>query len=443
MDKTRRKLQIRTKYSSNILISMLLISIHLILFLANEKGSMNILIAFFVVITDVIMVYKCRNNWFSLVIAGVIAYYNYSICIAEYIFVFRNTYYTHYYGTEYANKGLIILAAFNLMLFVIMLRISEYSGKRRTDCSILEDNRNNKVIVIILSVVLVLIWFFGFKRPEHVGERGTPSTYFEYSIILIILGYYYCGTGKLRMKTLTLISFAYVILNFLYGGRATGVQILLCLALCIWANRISNKMLFVGALIIFFLMTLIGIMRASWTLDSESVSNVYSRLLDNKFTNDTAYSAYHTSLTFINYLEMVDWRGRVLLFFRFLLSVFVGGSVPSSNLSIITRQFFVHSYGGVLPFYMYFYLGYSGLVIIAIYMFIILKKVIKSSNSHNGLGRCIGIYITSTSLRWYVYSPFQITRGVMLMVICFYILSLIDSLFKKMQYHEESKVSQE
>ena len=260
----------------------------------------------------------------------------------------------------------------------------------------------------------------------------------EYSIILIILGYYYCGSSKLCINSITSVSIAYVLLNFLYGGRATGIQIMLCLVLCIWANRINNKVLFMGALAVFFFMTLLGMMRANWSMDSAALSKVYSRLLDDKFTNDTSYSAYHTSLTFLNYLEVVDWRGRFALFLRFLLSIFVGGSMPNSNLSVITREFYVHSYGGVLPFYMYFYLGYVGLLLVSIYLFGVMKKAIKSSNIHNGLGRCVGIYIASTSLRWYIYSPFQITRGVMLMVIFFYLLRLTDSIFRRKKYYDDN-----
>lgn len=443
MNKSSLKLQIKTKNPSNVLIGFLLISLHSILFLANEQGSLDILVALLVVVTDAIMVYKCRNNWFTLVISGVIAYYNYSICIAEYIFVFRNTYYTHYAGTKYATTGLFVLASFNLLLFIVMLRVSEYSEKHRMSCSVLEDNRNNKAIVYILIVVLILIWIFGYKRPSNVGERGTPSTYFEYSIILIILGFYYSGNDNLRIKAFTLISFAYVLLNFLYGGRATGAQVLLCLVLCVWANRISNKVLFVGGLALFFVMTMIGVMRASWTLNSESIKSVYTGIMDNKFTSNTAYSSYHTSLTFINYLELIDWRERMRLFGLFMLSLLVGGAVPRSNLPLITQQYFVHSYGGVFPFYMYFYLGYSGLLVIALYLFFVLKVTVKSSNRHNGLGRCVGVYIASTSLRWYVYSPSQITRGAMIMVICFYVLKFVDSIFERRHYHEYNSSSRE
>lgn len=434
----RKKYRIESKKASNILIGIFLLGIYSILFIANEQGSMNIPIAVLIILTDVIMIYKCRNNWFALVITGVISYYNYSICMAEYLFVSENTtYYTYYSGSVYSNKGIVILAIFNLLLFFAMLRISENFGNKRTNCSILENNKSNSFIVILLCIALVLIWFFGFKRPDNIGERGTPNPYFEYSIILIILGYYYSGNDRIRINALNIISFSYVLLNFLYGGRATGIQIVLCLVLCIWANHINNRILFIGGIALFFFMTLIGMMRANWVLDSESFSNVYNRLMDTKFTNDTSFSAYHTSLTFINYLDMVDWHERIVLFGSFLMSIFAGGSVYGSNLSMITRQFFYHNYGGVLPFYFFFYLGYAGLAVIAVYMFIVLRNTIRNGSEHNGLGRCIGIYVASTSLRWYIFSPFQLTRGVMLMIVAFYLLKFLDSLFERKKFRKE------
>ncbi|MBR1764101.1 MAG: hypothetical protein IJ746_01770 [Ruminococcus sp.] len=424
------------------LFDALLVCISIIITLLNSEGKFDIISAVLVIIFSGITAYRGRKNWYTLMMSVIILYYNYSICVAEYISVKKNTIFTSYAGSHIANEGIKILLIFNILFFIVINTVSKRSGFMRSNCTIIYDNGNNNLIVLGLFILLVLIWIFGFGRPEHVGDRGSPSTYFEYAIILIIMGFYYSGSSKSKHLLFTGVSFAYALLNFLYGGRATGVQVLLCLLLCAYIDKIDNKWLLIGGFLTFFAMSIIGSFRGSWSINTETVSSTWQSIINSKFTNDTAFSAYHTSMTFIDYLSLCSWSDRFYYFSRYLLYLPFGGSIYDSNLSQITRKYYTHYYGGVLPYYFYFYLGCIGIFLLAVYLYFLISSIIQGSNSNKPFWRCAGIYVTSTTFRWYIYSPSQITRGLLIFIVVFYGLHYFDKVSKNKQMHVKGEINE-
>ena len=399
-----------------------------ILLAFNNRGSMNKWLCLLLLICNALSAYRLRNNWYLLVISLVILLYDYSICSAEYIHVIHGTIFTSYAGTDISNKGLIILLAFSFLFLIISILLSHQDSTHEYKTySILIDNRDNAIIVIGLVVVLILIWEFGFTRPTKIGERGSPSTYYEYSLILFILGFYYSGKRKLLHYLLIIIGVAYALLNFVYGGRATGIQMLLCLLFCTYFDRIPKRHLIIGGFVLFFLMFAIGTFRANTQISTATLITTWSEMYNKRFVVDTAYSAYHTSLTMIDFLNYCSWRDRLYYWGRYLLYIPFGGRIIDSNLPIITRQYFVHYYGGVLPFYFYFYLGVFGIVLISFYI-MLLFIAIKKGVTNNGYWKGLAVYVTSTSLRWFIYSPAQITRGIMIYSILYAACFLFNTL---------------
>ena len=116
-----------------------------------------------------------------------------------------------------------------------------------------------------------------------------------------------------------------------------------------------------------------------------------------------------------------------------------GGKIPNSNLATFTHKYYLHYYGGVLPIFAHFYLGYLGVILLAMYLSILLNKFIlgKCERKFSGIRKCIGIYITSTVPRWYLYSPTSITRGILIFVVVYMACYLFDSNLAK---HGEKKI---
>ena len=240
------------------------------------------------------------------------------------------------------------------------------------------------------------------------------------------MAFYYSGSSKFWQGLFIVVSLLFALQNFMYGGRASGLQMIICLFLCLYVNKISNLFVVILVSIGAFIMMGIGMFRTSFSFSSNILSLVLSNIKQHYFILDTAYSSYYTSLTFLDLLNNVDISDRLYLFFKWVLSIFLGGSnVVDSNLSMYSREYYVHWFGGVLPFYSFFYLGYLGVFLLIIYIKFIFK-IISNNVRSKTMFKIIAIYLTATTFRWYLYSPSQLFRGLLLLLIVFFSFEQLD-----------------
>lgn len=415
---------------TKFLIDMALLFISFATILVNTDGTWNQFAAIVLIFVSILGIIRSRNNWYLLFIFFCIFYSNYSICIADYLFRI-NSYFTSFADELVATNGINILLNFCTLLVVFLPSLNKFSGLKKC---LLNNNRSNSLIATGIAIILVFIWFFAFTRPDVIGQRGTPSAIYEYSIILVIIGLYYSGKNQTIHCIYVMIAIAFAMQNFIFGGRITGVQLLACIFLCFYIDRVSIfKMLPIG-LTFFIIMSMIGHFRARLILHKDVFVSIMDSLFNGKFTLDTAYSAYFTSLTFLKVLNNMGWDERLSLFLKWVLSIFAGGRVADSNLAQYTQQFYFHYFGGVLPFFAYFYLGILGVFLLCLYLRFLFNLVVTCDESSNGLKRCIAIYISCTVLRWYLYSPSQIFRGVFLLCVVYYFAQLTDAFVKKRRF---------
>ena len=89
---------------------------------------------------------------------------------------------------------------------------------------------------------------------------------------------------------------------------------------------------------------------------------------------------------------------------------------------------------GVLPYYFYFYFGWIGVIIIAIYVSRFISMCDNLNNENNyGLKKCISVYFLISVPRWYLYSSSPLTRGVILLTIVFMINEMINKSSKNIE----------
>ena len=163
---------------------------------------------------------KYRNSWELLIIFVFMFYYNYSIVMAEFVLNI-NDFFTSYASSIEARCCL------NIILFYMVL-LCMFSPRKKD--SLFDKNKyyvtkcQNDVIVFFIIILLCLILIFSYSRPEA-NERGETSPLYEYSIIFFIIGYYY-ASNKYK-KVLSVLLFVFVLQNFVFGGRVTGVQLLI------------------------------------------------------------------------------------------------------------------------------------------------------------------------------------------------------------------------
>ena len=374
--------------------------------------------AVYLLFLNLYLLWITRKNIFTLIISSFLLWFNYSIFVANY-FIDLDTIFIQDAYTNEAMIGYKIILTFFTIVCIFVKRIENRTGKIQLQSTIKGNILLGRLFLLILTGILI----FGFDRPSAGGERGNPSTIYEYSIIIFIVGNYFFSWKREYKIGSTVLFLFYTLQNLLYGGRVTALQLLIVFFLFSVSQKekINWKKLIPIIIVMFIIFIGIGIFRANFVLSIDSFKAIFGSIFGEAFTLDTAYSAYYTSLTFIK-TEMLTNNGRRLeLFFKFCLSIFLGGSVSDSNLAVYTRQFFTHYYGGVLPFCGHFYLGYIGVVLLAILIIKYINSFSLLNNKSSGFLKCFAIYIVATTPRWYLYSPSSLLRGTLIFIIFFWL----------------------
>lgn len=104
------------------------------------------------------------------------------------------------------------------------------------------------------------------------------------------------------------------------------------------------------------------------------------------------------------------------------------------NLANLTLLYFYHCFGGVLPVFFQFYLGPIGVVVASVYVSFVIRFISKACEVINPPLRALltpafgisAIYVSASCFRWILYSPSQITRGLLLCLLCSLFLLWLD-----------------
>lgn len=405
-----------------LIVSFLFLTMWFLTFLDDYKYN-NLLAVFGAVLLlmiSVLSLIKARKKLSLLILFAMLLYFNYSIAYYFYLTDNRGDFFATFSHTSVSMIGLVCLLLFNLIVYLFLpSKIEE-----NKDVIYIKEKNNNPVLVLGTIVVCLFIWVFAYTRPTVEGQRGSISTIYEYSIILFILGFYYCGKQKFLRYCLIGVLLLIALQNLIYGGRVTALQLFIVLLLTNFP-KINKKILAIGVAVVFVWMIGVGAMRARFSFSgiSEALRNTFK----GGFALDTAYAAYHASMTFFKVEEITSFSQKIYLFGRWLLSIPLGGAfISDSNLSVYTVNYHKHYGGGLLPTYMYFYLGYIGVFLISLWVALYLRRTML--NKTGGLGKSLAIYFVCTAPRWYLYSPSQLFRGTLLFILIFALFKLIHNI---------------
>lgn len=422
---TKRSFFIKKSSLLLLLISGIGVLLCVLGFFLNYEMS-NIAAVYVLLMSFSIVVYV-HNNFLLTIMFSVICYCNYSAMVAEYLSVIRQTLFTTYAGTYIAAKGVYILLLFMTTIGIMLsfVNISKTDSISSKDLMCNEKNNTLYIIVAALELLLIYILIFAFGRPDQIGDRGSPTALYEYSILLFIICFYYGGNNKLCRRSTIAILILFVLQNFAFGGRITGLQLLIVAYVMVIEERLNLKKALPIIIVGFVLLSVIGIERGNLLSGSFDVTEVAKELGEKKFTLDTAYSSYHTSMTFLLAEENITIGTRLSIFVGFLKSIIFGKyDTVNSNVSSYTSQMYRHYGGGFLPFFFEFYLGIFGIYLISMYLMKFIKDIARTDRNSSGLKKCVGVYIVASSFRWYIYSPIQITRGILLLVVCYELINI-------------------
>lgn len=374
--------------------------------------------------------FSVRDNWYGVIMIGVIMVSVYSAwaeCYDCYLFGANQSISL----TSVGMKGIVILSEFSL---VIMLSVRKNPPKILDEDRITSRATFNPIIVYGILAVLWFIFVFGYKRPTVPGERGEISTLYEYSVILFIMGFVYSGRKWYTVIPLTATALAYCAQDLLFGGRRTSIAIMILLFLVLFSHKFVFVKMIPIAVAGFIVLSVVGIFRGGVAFNAEQLKATIGDLFSKKFAIDTMYSAFYTGTAFVSATsaELFGFFDRLEMFFKFIASVFVGGSaIPNSNLPLVIRKYIDHWYGGMFPMYGYFYLGTLGTVICGAAAGSLASASSKRFFS-TAFGRVLITWICTNIFAWLLYSPFPLLRGSMLMAIAYFGCLVGDIICKKL-----------
>lgn len=417
-------------------VKVLIIATTVILSIVVKESTQIKWALFYLLALNVYLVVINRKCIYALIIFLFLLWSNYSIYFANYIYGVENLF-TGWAYSEVAVSGYKVVLIFTTVLCILVRNGSAIQNDERQKSGNpkLLDNCQQGYIIFgyCYLILLTLLLIFGFKRPSESGERSDPSTFYEYSTIVFIVGFYFFGWNRVYKFCSLFLLVLFALQNLLYGGRVTALQLFLLLFIVVYdGKKVPWGKLLPVLVIALAVFTLVGTMRANLEFTIKNLARSFLKSLNDGYVLDTAYSSYYTSLTFVKVESFVDVKQRLYMFYLFMLSMFLGGSiVKGSNLALFTRQFYTHYYGGVLPFFGQFYLGELGIVLLGFLVSFYINKMKNINSKTSGITRCVSLYITITMPRWYLYSPSQLIRGVFLLIIIYYATLLITMFCEK------------
>lgn len=410
---------------------------------ALGKNVSPIIISVCILLEMLYCLVRVRRNRLLLVVYGVIAYSCYSICSANYLNHIDGTMYTAVSNTVEAQFALALLQLFISILILLLPKEVKPFGYGIQLPTVLQCNT---VLISVLAIVLSLICIYGFGRPDTLGgDRGSPSAIYEYSTILFIAAFYFAGENRIARRILLVILIIYAFQNLAFGGRVTAVQLILIAFFFLFNRKVSTTMFVVMAGIFFVGMIGYGAVRtAVWDTGIKGLVEGFLSYCSNGLAWDTAYSSWYTSITFVRFDDLITDAQHAYYFKQWLLSIFLGGSsIPDSSLAALTKPYFFHYDGGILPIYLWFHFGIAGVIIAAVLVSIfaswtnrVEKLNTRENQSKNIVKEALPLiltYFVITSPRWFLYSPSQITRGVLLCFLACVVLLFINSSMRKRQ----------
>lgn len=283
----------------------------------------------------------------------------------------------------------------------------------------------NKYIYIVIFLFSILFLQFGITG-DNIFTSGmyntgdlVKSSIHEYFILLFIVSLFFIPNLLFFRLSQLVLLIAYVLKTLIYGGRIEALELLLVYFYFyfILLNKIKLKYIYLSIIIGIYLMLVISNIRDN---PSKLLSNNYLDLLNildfnflhsKNVINSTEGDVIQSSSRIIGLIEngSISNLQRFFGFPLFVLSVFVPNHyLPAySNLATFLQDRYTSGGGGMISTYFYCWLGYSGPILIGIFLSFVINKFYDFKSKYYFI---YGLAIITTFPRWFSYNPIFIVK---------------------------------
>ena len=399
----------------------------------------------------IVVLYKYKTGFFSnqsvqctvanIILVELIALFLLNIKHIEISFIYMSIFYFTYsfiFARYYTRRASLLFAQFETgklygIMIVIMLQFittlfiwdcftrKKSNKKSQTNISYYRVEKSNEIIEYLLIIILassILI--------DPLLNMG--GKFYEYSVIFEIIAIYYSNGKKKFLIPIGIISMLLMIYGFYTGIRVGSLPFALAFIFSVFRKKIKPWQMLLGTGVGIVIMTMLGEygekrLTGGYTFDFMAT---FKSLLDNGYSLDTSVFAFLCSCTFISMVGFCPWSRRLYLFSRFLLSQIFGSGISESKLAFVSRAYYVHYNGGILPYFFYFYLGFGGVLLIGIVVAKYIEAYRYSSDKQAKPMSLVKLFIIAMIPKWFLYEPLQLFRGVLILLVVYYVVDFLD-----------------
>lgn len=383
---------------------------------ANYTFKTNRNVALLALYLSVTLLFRTRKSIILFLSSIMIFYFNYSVIMKEYIGFYKNVQSFMIYHTIY-YYGITI----NMFVLFLIIFSRGMSIQKKIEVEFI-NRRYNSLILIIIFVVLMLIWFFAIDRQLSDTYGVKITSIYEYAYLLFIFAFYYSKDSKICNNLFIILAGVFVVQDLYLGGRITSLQIILVVFYMNYKRlHLRRRELLYGISGGILLFNFVDVYRVSYSASGITIGTLIKGILDSRFTLNTAYNAYYTTVTHVVAHSSTVFDERLNNFYGFLCDL-IGIELNNYRyLSLYVRDLGLANIGG--GWYMshfYFWFGWIGVIGGSLLLVFIVNHIMRAIKCRKkDLYMLQLITILSTLPRWYLYTPLSFYRGIILVTVLY------------------------
>lgn len=314
------------------------------------------------------------------------------------------------YLIKFKNQPLIFFTCFSLQLFILLFGRSG----------------NN------------LFQSDGYGSADSTVSNLGGTAIFEYFLVLYPLSYVFSGNNRFKLNLLLVLSFFYCFKAISFGGRVEALQcILLIFILHVDNLKYSLFKILIYSILPITFFIVFGFIRAA---PKSSIDEVFIIIRDN--INLAGYTflgnqidVYYSSTRLFGLIDIgvINSLDRIQIFFYNIIAFVSPYSLlpTKANLALFLQDQYSAGGGGLLPLFFYVYLSYFGVILIAIVIGLLFRKIIIKTNLSSNYFLIYITMILATYPRWYAYSSNVFYKFCLYSIILLFILNVVIKIFYK------------
>lgn len=421
----RLKLRIVPLNNSILDYIILVIGLLYLILFPSDLQSMPIT-GILLILLSIYMCVKTKNNKVLLMMMGMITLINVSLGYTDCILMGVNV--SQWQSIALRSSTMNPVCAKSILLSMIILNMFIDKTIIRINKDINESRQSNSIISSVGILFLLLILVYAYISLDRLsGEYTSVSNpIYEYSLMIIFFVWFY-SKGNRLVDYFIWIYVALFCLKFLgIGDRSSVIMMMILIAIFYFYKYIKIKNLLIVVLMGIPIVNLFGAIR---NISSFSFSSVIVEVLKKGFYIDTVSYAYYSSIAVTSLYERVS--SKWLMIFGFIKRC-IGVDNEFGSLTAYARNNYsdlMNYDGGIYGAYFYAFGGYIGVIIGAVILGIIIRKIMLSKNEKYVPYQ---ILLSIYAFRWYLYNPITLFRSVIIFgTILLLLCRFVDLLSKK------------